>query len=510
MLLNNYNEIDELKNKRLCFSCVGEDFLRRDIQGNGKRKKCSYCNKVRKTYSIDEMAERIAEVFDVHFVRTYNQTTSLQETMLSDRESNYVWNRDGENVVHAIKNAADIPEEAASDIQQVLDDKFSDFESAKMWEETEFCPDSYYEEKGTDDSNWQMEWLRLEASLKSQARFFNRSAAQFLATIFDGLDTMKDWDERPMIVNAGPGTSLPALYRARVFQSDEILKVALKRPDQNIGSPPSLHASAGRMNAKGISVFYGANDPTVALAEVRPPVGSKVVVACFEIIRPIRLLDLTALEKVISKGSIFDVAHNRRLEKAMFLRSLSHRITKPVMPDDEAFEYLTTQAIADFLANEARTNIDGIIFPSIQADGKALNVVLFHESARVEEIDLPVGTEVDASLGKYGEDGWEVDYNVTEMVPPKKDKSEKSTPPYDLGPFHLDYFNLNDIEAMDDLNCGNREKTLKINLESIEVHVVKAVEFTTEKHSVSRHRREKYEHQKFAADVDEQNFDVDF
>lgn len=39
------------------------------------------------------------------------------------------------------------------------------------------------------------------------------------------------------------------------------------------------------MNARGVSVFYGANDPTAAIAEVRPPVGSQVAVAQFEIIR---------------------------------------------------------------------------------------------------------------------------------------------------------------------------------------------------------------------------------
>jgi len=49
------------------------------------------------------------------------------------------------------------------------------------------------------------------------------------------------------------------------------------------------------MNARGVSVFYGAIDPRVALAEVRPPVGSRVAVARFEIIRPLRLLDLNAL-----------------------------------------------------------------------------------------------------------------------------------------------------------------------------------------------------------------------
>lgn len=490
------NEIDELKEKRLCFRCVGEDFLKRAIRINGKQRKCSYCEKVGKTFSIGEMSELIEEAFDAHYVRTSDQPSHFQQAMLADRESDYDWERDGEPVESAIMNAADIPEEVASDIQQVLEDKFSDFESARMGDETEFSSDSYYEEKGIDDSNWQMEWLKLEASLKSQARFFNHSAAKHLATIFDGIGNMNAWDNRPLIVGAGPDTQYQAFYRARVFQSDANLKVALLRPDQHIGPPTSFHANAGRMNAKGISVFYGANDPKVALAEVRPPVGSKVVVARFDIIRPIRLLDLTALEKVTTRGgSIFDTTYSHHLEKAMFLRSLSGRITKPVMPDDEAFEYLTTQAIADFLANADAANIDGIIFPSVQSDGKALNVVLFHKAARVEEFDFPTGTEMDVSLGTTGEDGWEDEYSVIEWISPEKGKSEKPQQPYGLENFDPDCYSLDDIEVLDDLNCGIRIKTLKINLESIKVHVVKAVEFTTDEHSVKRHRLEKRENE---------------
>ncbi|MFK4535162.1 hypothetical protein ABIA00_003345 [Bradyrhizobium ottawaense] len=56
----------------------------------------------------------------------------------------------------------------------------------------------------------------------------------------------------------------------------------------------------------------------------------------------------------------------------MFLRTLSARITRPVMPDDEHFEYLATQAVADFLATESSVPIDGIIFPSVQAAGDVL------------------------------------------------------------------------------------------------------------------------------------------
>ena len=67
----------------------------------------------------------------------------------------------------------------------------------------------------------------------------------------------------------------------------------------------------------------------------------------------------------------------------MFLRFLSQNMTRPVMPDEEALEYLPTQAVADFLATQQKPAIDGIVFPSVQAGGDDLNVVLFHKAARV-------------------------------------------------------------------------------------------------------------------------------
>lgn len=102
------------------------------------------------------------------------------------------------------------------------------------------------------------------------------------------------------------------------------------------------------MNAKGISAFYGATEPHIALAEVRPPVGSQVAIVRFEIVRPLRLLDLNKLEQIQESGSIFDPGYARRLGRMMFLTKLSGRISRPVMPDDQDNEYLATQAVADY------------------------------------------------------------------------------------------------------------------------------------------------------------------
>jgi RES domain-containing protein len=325
-----------------------------------------------------------------------------------------------------------------------------------------------------------MDWRSFENLLKTEARFFNRTAANHLTSIFDGIGELQTHDGRSLVVDAGPGTDFHALYRARIFQSDERLGAALGRPDIHLGSPPASLAAAGRMNARGISVFYGATNRKAAIAEVRPPVGSQIAVAQFEIIRKLRLLDLTALSDVRVTGSLFDFGLAGRTEGAVFLRSLSSRITRPAMPNDEPFEYLATQAVADFLATEASVPIDGIIFPSVQAAGDVLNVVLFHKAARVEAMIAPEGTEISVSTGRWGEDGWQQDYEVLEKVPPLDTQVEQE-----------DFAAIAEAMPLDTWDADRRDASLRIVSESIQVHRVKRVEFTTDEFTVKRLRREK-------------------
>jgi len=331
-----------------------------------------------------------------------------------------------------------------------------------------------------------MDWRSLEKSLKTEARFFSRTAANHLASIFDGIGELQTRDGRPLVVDAGPGTDFHALYRARVFQSDDKLEAALARPDIHLGSPPAPLAAAGRMNAHGISVFYGANNQKAAIAEVRPPVGSQVVVARFEIIRKLRLLDLTALNDIRVTRSIVDFGLAGRIETAMFLRSLSWRIVRPVMPDDEPLEYVATQAIADFLATEASAPIDGIIFPSVQGTRDDLNVVVFHKAARVESMNIPGGTKISTSTGRWAEDGWVEDYEVLENVPPLDGEGDN-----EQGPAWPVITAISQATPADPRDADRRDAGLRIVLESMKVHRVKRVEFATDEFTVKRCRREK-------------------
>lgn len=479
------DQIEQLKAKKLCNRCIGEAYLSEQVRSTGIRLTCSYCGKTGQCYRLDKISGFVDAAFQQHYSRTSDQPNAWESAMLADDESDFEWDRHGDPVEDAIMNAADIPEQAAADIQRVLEEEYADYEARQMGDETEYASGSHYEVKGPSDASWEEEWQSLEYTLKTETRFFSRSAASHLNSVFDGIGAMKTHTGRSLIVVAGPKSAIKALYRARVFQSDEKLQEALARPDLHLGSPPSAVAANNRMNAHGISVFYGAERPQVALAEVRPPVGSQVAVARFEIIRPLRLLDLAALGAVRTLGSIFDPNFANQLEREEFLRSLSRRMTKPVMPDDEAFEYLPTQAVADFLASESTIPLDGIIFPSVQA-GAGRNIALFHKAARVEEIEIPARTRIRVHLGMMTQDGWETDYSVLEEVTPKKvsAKSGKRGFPRasELAALLLDFSSLNP-----DLRLA----TLRVALDSIKVHRVKAVRFTTTAYDVRRYRWEK-------------------
>ena len=287
--------------------------------------------------------------------------------------------------------------------------------------------------------------------------------------------------DQSLIVDTGPDTAISHLYRARVFQSEEKIKMALRRPDLELGAPPTHFASSGRMNASGISVFYGATETEIALAEVRPPVGSQVAVARFDIIRPLRLLDLTALSQVDEEdGSIFDTDYASRLSRMMFLRSLSTRMSRPIMPDDQDSEYLPTQVIADFLASKEEVALDGMLFPSVQQmSSNGLNAVLFHKAAKCEKIKIPAGTQIDVDTYPF-EDPSSSNYWITETVPPEELKQERDQ-----------LFNLSDLRYVDLIDWSNydaRKATLQIDLDSVKVHVVNSVSFEASEHSVVRTR----------------------
>lgn len=181
-------------------------------------------------------------------------------------------------------------------------------------------------------------------------------------------------------------------------------------------------------------------------------------------------------------GSIFDPSFKERLARAAFLRSLGTRMVRPVMPDDEAIDYLPTQAVADYLATTNEPRLDGIVFPSAQVK-EGSNVVLFNHAARVEELSFPKGAEIRASTGHGSEDGWETDYYVSERVPRPGDRK---TDPMDddvVG-------GLLSFTSQPDFDSDYRDAALRIVPDTVKVHHVNWVGVNTTPFEVVRHRSE--------------------
>ena len=446
--------------KRLCSGCVGEAHLKSVLESAGTVRACSYCGASGKTLSIGDVARHVNIAISNHYQRVYAGGPWGDEEVWDDR---------GELISEVIADEAGVDEDVAEDIRESLSNGKCLEDCADPDDGTGFETKVRYEKAEPNAAVFHNMWIGFENSIKSEARFLTRKSTATLDRIFKGIKDHKTSSGKAVVVDAGPEGLISELYRARVFQSGDKLAAALKRPDIEMGPPPASGVRAGRMNAFGISVFYASRDVDTAIAEVRPPVGSRVAVAKFKVVRPLRLLDVSALRSIEKSGSIFNPEYLNQLQQANFLRTLSARISRPVMPDDEALEYLATQAIANYLAEEME--LDGLVYPSMQIESSKGNVVLFHRAAHVKLISLLEGTNLDVSFSMPGTDDDEPDYHVWEEVPPG---ATRPSP---------------------DIKEVGKPPALEVDLSNIQVHHIKHVKFSLESYPVSRNYVERIPHE---------------
>ena len=235
------------------------------------------------------------------------------------------------------------------------------------------------------------------------------------------------------------------------------------------------------MNAQGIPVFYGAMDESTCISEIRPPVGSYVVLAKFEMLRPMRLLDLLTLKEVYVGGSYLDPEYGVRKARAEFLRDLVSELSQPVMPQDEAVEYLTTQVVAEYLANKVEPRLDGMIYTSSQTGGNGRNVVLFNHACRVEPRDQSHIVNFRIYVPPLMEDTDDDDgISILEYVrttPPSKLPVIKQVPEWS-----------EDGLGDDDYPMSYDEPALRLDLDSIVVLDIRGVEYTSNSRELTRSR----------------------
>ncbi|WP_024690637.1 RES family NAD+ phosphorylase [Pseudomonas tremae] len=396
----------------VCTHCLTEAYLRDQATDNDVSE-CDYCDRELPVMDMDELVDMCETAIHACF-RPIQQPSSV---------IHHGYPPVGESLYFVLERMLGAGQSLLSDVHDRL---------LEAWSGLDDDDDPYFIEETEASSELTVGWRKMEHSLQFESRLANPLVGSILSMVFDGIEDLRSKDDRSAIVIAGVGQPISSFQRGRVFQDEDTMAAALKHPEKHLGPLPRGKGSPGRMNAKGISVFYGATDDHTAIAEVRPPVGSTVVTARFDVIRPLRLLNLNDLNAMRPHRdlSYFNPVRRSLAERCAFLKALQSQLTMPVMPDSAESGYLITQAIADFLATHQGLNLDGILFPSAQVPKDASpgqNVILFHKASGVERLEDTQEAEY-VSLWESDEDRWVYYPEFWEAGPRSRDERSQYVP----------------------------------------------------------------------------------
>jgi len=423
---------------------------------------CDYCNRYQPAVEIDFVAQLCHSVIEIFFENS-SQTTAV---VYFDR------NPAGEDLNSLLKRLVGAPSDAIEEIEQSL---------KKIWIEIDGDESIYGDDPwfvpslGYGGTELHSAWTDMEMSLRNEARYINPKVSETLDSIFGEIDSDLTPAGLSVVTDAGPDFLYQKLYRARVFQSEKDIQKALSHPERFMGAPPTGVASSGRMNAAGQPAFYGATSIETALSEVRPPVGSWVIIAQFAIIRPLRLLNLNLISQLNfhPQEKYFDSESAKIFQRHAFLRELSRILVRPVMPELQEKNYLITQVVADYLAMHPKLSLDGIIYPSVQhgcgaQSSSGDNAVLFHKAAITINADNEGGT---ARVDLYEDDNYESGPYSDRMLQPTILYVDENFEDRIL-PFQMYSYN-------------RPAPGLKLIRDSIEIHKILAVDIRTDPTNVS-------------------------
>jgi hypothetical protein len=122
------------------------------------------------------------------------------------------------------------------------------------------------------------------------------------------------------------------------------MRVALTPHDRDRMTPYSDKAREGRINPKGIPCLYTATHPRVALAEMKPTIGSYLTLAEFVTVSELRIVDF-ASERIEIADS--DEGPTDDEMDSMLWEDINDAFAEPVTSTDEVADYAPTQILGE-------------------------------------------------------------------------------------------------------------------------------------------------------------------
>ncbi len=443
--------------KYLCHNCVGDNLVAAWIEGEGTTQICYYCGQEAKAVDVVKLAEWVDTVYRA------NYTPGDEYPVLTEDSDDTTWETRGEWPQEIVSEMLEVDWTIADDIVGILsgeeahavvrDGAFPWYDSTSTYEPT---PIHSYQHSEL--------WDEFCYRVRHVSRFFDTGAIKIIDGIFRGIDAFSYSGDRPPIRTIGAGTSEQFVYRARRAENAEQIIQMCKMAYKEMGPPPPSKAMAGRMNPTGIPVFYGASDRQTCVSEIRLPVGGMALTAKLEIIKPLHALDLTVLHGIYERLSMFDPEFETKASRIKFLREFEREIRKPILPADAPYDYIPTQAFAEYLSRHYEPGIDAVIFSSAQTEGEGKNIVILSHAAVVEwPPDAQPSTIQEVPYRVFWD---ELNFWIIE-----------NTPTSEVG--KLDWTSFLTSEERQD-HLVSQDPTLRLVPDSLKVVTVKSIQHSTE------------------------------
>ena len=344
-----------------CAGCFSDQVLIEHINDEGELGDCDFCG------DKDIPVVEAADLWDL-----FEPLVRLYEEVSPDNVPSYLMDEYGETIDTLIHHEWGVFSDAVCD--RTHDLMAAIIPEARHKDDIGAFPDVYelyipYEQcwwyRSPDDY-----WGEFVNHIKTERRFVMSKTGAFDEPVFDP----REWV--PEVVQSVEKQLLSGEIIWRARRADEIGVNAdpEKSPSEDdLGPPPPGKARAGRANAEGISVFYGAMDAYTAAVEVRPALGQQVWVAQWTLRQDASLVDLTKTAPLGSPFGTTDYHLKDRIEKQMFCRQLSAALSLPINPNEEQLAYIPTQYVVEVIRD---AGYDGVLYMSVQ-DPNGTNIVLF-------------------------------------------------------------------------------------------------------------------------------------
>ena len=372
--MREHSEDDDV---RVCHDCIGEAVLKAEILKEGQRGGCAFCpNEDQPSVLIGNLARRVDNVFrelvgiGPDEIRVHGEHVDYGP---SGESPSFLMNE----MIEAADDGVGRAIVARLSARHDWDVNDGDFD---WYDETS----EIYTITGRGDGRLRERWTEFCSQLKQDRRFFLRDGIEVLDQILTPLLDGR-WPDGGAIRTIGPDDVDCFIFRGRLANDESASAQILRQRISQLGAARPGRAGPGRMNPAGVSVFYGAFDALTCVAELRVPVGGSAIIGRFEILRPLRVLDLTRLEAASRRHlSYFEAGYSELLGYSDFVSSFHEEVRRAIIPGRETLDYLPTQIVAEYLWARADPPFDGLIFGSSQITETQNNIALFPHAAAVE------------------------------------------------------------------------------------------------------------------------------